>query len=493
MQSREFTYRFLLPSILALSLFAIYFGTLAPGLTWANNGADGGDLIAAAATGGVPHPTGYPLYILLARAFQLLPIGSLAFRTNLLSAITTVLTAVLLYSLMMRVITFHNWSVALVCGFAFGLSPLIWSQAVITEVYALQSFLLVLLLFVFVCRVSCEIHSDIFQGLILGLAIANHVTAIFFAPVVLLGGTLLRTQFESREKWEINWMCILRRTMSMAVALLFYLFLPIRARSAPPVNWGNPVTLARFWWLISGRLYQENFLHLSLGEIGLRIKDWAFLLLQQVGPLGLIIALIGLVYFFKPSRLYVFTLWSVIGYSVFSIGYGFSDSYVYLIPAYISFVIWLGIGLDGLMGQWLKHVYRDVICVGMLVYLFVLATFNWPKVDASHDFRAEAFGREVFASAPSRAILFARGDRAVFALWYFHFALRERPDVMVIASDLLHFDWYQETLRSTYPSLIIHGPFPWPETVINDNPYLPVCYVEYDGQTVMNCRNVTSK
>ena len=37
-----------------------YLRTLAPGITWANDGYDSGDLITAAVTGGVAHPTGYP-------------------------------------------------------------------------------------------------------------------------------------------------------------------------------------------------------------------------------------------------------------------------------------------------------------------------------------------------------------------------------------------------------------------------------------------------
>ena len=41
--------------------------TAAPGLTWAHFGADGGDLLAAAAVHGIPHPPGYPLYLLLLR------------------------------------------------------------------------------------------------------------------------------------------------------------------------------------------------------------------------------------------------------------------------------------------------------------------------------------------------------------------------------------------------------------------------------------------
>ncbi|HLO31264.1 MAG TPA: DUF2723 domain-containing protein, partial [Anaerolineales bacterium] len=82
--------------ILACSLSAIYLSTLAPGLSWANDGSDGGDLIAAAATNGNAHPTGYPLYLILARIFQFLPVGSLAWRTNLMSALATVCAAVLI-------------------------------------------------------------------------------------------------------------------------------------------------------------------------------------------------------------------------------------------------------------------------------------------------------------------------------------------------------------------------------------------------------------
>jgi hypothetical protein len=40
----------------------------------------------------------------------------------------------------------------------------------------------------------------------------------------------------------------------MAVGLLVYLILPLRAASHPPVNWGNPATAGGFLWLVSGRL-----------------------------------------------------------------------------------------------------------------------------------------------------------------------------------------------------------------------------------------------
>src|SRR4051794_18868150 len=47
----------------------LYWMSAAPALTWAHDGADGGDLMAAAVVNGVPHPAGYPLYTLLLRGW----------------------------------------------------------------------------------------------------------------------------------------------------------------------------------------------------------------------------------------------------------------------------------------------------------------------------------------------------------------------------------------------------------------------------------------
>jgi hypothetical protein len=54
------------------------------------------DLITAAATGGC-RTRDITLYVLLARSFQLIPLGSLVWRTNLLSAAAAVLAALMVY------------------------------------------------------------------------------------------------------------------------------------------------------------------------------------------------------------------------------------------------------------------------------------------------------------------------------------------------------------------------------------------------------------
>ena len=85
-------------AVLAGLALLVYLATLAPGLSFEHSGTDGGDLVAAAWNLGVPHPTGYPTYTLLAWLFTRLPVGVVAYRVNLLSAACAAGTVGLLYA-----------------------------------------------------------------------------------------------------------------------------------------------------------------------------------------------------------------------------------------------------------------------------------------------------------------------------------------------------------------------------------------------------------
>ena len=127
---------------------ALYLSTLAPTLTsgYNNTGEDGGELLAAANTFGIPHPPGYPTYTLLLKSFAtMVPIGDFAYRGNLLSAVLASLSVALLFWVILRFCRFLRpdgmhlvWITSAAVGAAvFATSPLLWSQAVMTEVYTL--------------------------------------------------------------------------------------------------------------------------------------------------------------------------------------------------------------------------------------------------------------------------------------------------------------------------------------------------------------------
>ncbi len=483
------------PLLLSGALIVVYLATLAPGLTWANDGADGGDLIAAAATGGVAHPTGYPVYLLIARLFQLLPIGSLAYRTNLLSAIAMTSASVLIYFLVKQQLNSSQaWLPAIISGFAFGLSPLAWSQAVITEVYALNALFVALVLYLSVVMISekSRKHADVILGLLLGLGIGVHATIILLIPVVILI-RLLRPQVSTSgqafwKRWPLDWMPALRTFAFILIGWTPHLLLPLWAASHPPVNWGDPITWPREWWLVSGQLYRDNLFGVTYVDLWSRLQLWAGLVIGQFGLAGLLIGLLGLTVFFAPSRLMVLSIWNVLVYSLFAINYNTGDWYVYLIPVFLSIAIWIGIGTHGLIILVSRH-WRPgwLIGIALLFYLLVLSIARWSQVDASHDTSAEVFGHQVMIEAPSNAFVFVQGDQAIFAIWYFHYALHQRPDIVVVAPQLLSFDWYQQTIRATYPQLNLPGQFPWPVVLEVTNPSRPVCFVRYSGQADIQC------
>ena len=115
-----------------LAVLAVYLRTLAPTVV----GGDSGELIAVAATLGVAHPPGYPLYTLLAHAFTWLPFGGVALRVNLLSAVCGALAAALVCRAVRRA-TGEPWGGVLAAG-ALAFSPLVWPYAVTAEVFPLN-------------------------------------------------------------------------------------------------------------------------------------------------------------------------------------------------------------------------------------------------------------------------------------------------------------------------------------------------------------------
>ena len=91
-------------AICALS-FLLYGITMAPGLTWSNSASDGGDLLTAAFRWGIPHPTGYPTYLLSLRGFSsAIPFGDEALHGNLFSAITASVAMGLLFVATVRIL-----------------------------------------------------------------------------------------------------------------------------------------------------------------------------------------------------------------------------------------------------------------------------------------------------------------------------------------------------------------------------------------------------
>src|SRR5438445_4957639 len=122
-------------AIAAVAVLLLYVVTLAPTTAmW-----DASEYITAAYTLGIPHPPGNPLFVLLGRVASLLPFGGIAYRVNLLAAVSSAASAGIWFLVAERVLAQaidRRWVrltggavAALLSATAFT----VWNQSVVNE------------------------------------------------------------------------------------------------------------------------------------------------------------------------------------------------------------------------------------------------------------------------------------------------------------------------------------------------------------------------
>jgi len=443
-----------LPALVVAVCGGAYALTLAPGVTWANGGLDSGELIAAAETGGVPHPTGYPTYMLLARLVLLLPISDPALAVTLLSPLAATLTALVVGDMVRRWSAAEEpWASAAGMSAALGLAlaPLFWSQAVIAEVYSLGALFAALLLHAALRsalepeRVAPSLTTSILAGAALG------------AQVTLLPFVLTWVAIASRARGRRAWGGKLARIGGgVALGLLVYLYLPLAARANPPINWGDASSWQGFWWLVSGRLYAGMAFGLPPEQLGGRLLAWGALLLQQFGWLGVLVGGLGFVRGGRPvGALRWLTLGLALTAVLFALGYNSVDAQVHLIPAVVIGALWVGLGVEVILGfvAVRQPKFTPLVALALVVGLLWPAPFTAQQVDASGDRRAISYAAAILEQAPADAIVLTDDDRSSFPLWHYHFGRGQRPDLRLVTGPLLGFAWYRASLRATYPDL----------------------------------------
>ena len=121
------------------ALFFSYLLTLSPTILW----RDAPEFANVAFTFSIAHPAGFPTYSLLVKALTFLPLGNIAFKTNLASALFSLLTVILLTSALTLFIKRFYPSAperdiqitSILAGLFFALGPIVWHIAISAEVY----------------------------------------------------------------------------------------------------------------------------------------------------------------------------------------------------------------------------------------------------------------------------------------------------------------------------------------------------------------------
>lgn len=459
---------------------SLYFVTLAPTVTL----VDSGELILAAHSTGVAHPPGFPLYVMLAGLFSNIPYGNLAQRAGLFSALCAALASGVMTLLIFEVgksigtrsstpdaaaeqgrISWPLLAIPAAFGGALlSVTRTLWSYATIAEVYALNSLLIITVFWlIFAWRnqyqealAKGEMPNNqrlylaaSFFGMALGV---HHVTVALMLPALaaLVTSTAGFGFFRSRS--------LLKAAASALAGGLVYVYLPIAASRSPLINWGDPRTLERFWWHISGRQYQ-TFIDLSFA----RISEFGTLLLREYGivwlPFSLVLMTAGLVYFYQRSRpLLIFVFLVIAADVLYCLSYEIAeDKDAYYLPAFITLIVTAAIGLRWCIEVTVPEGNRVAVSVGVIIALAAWAAVlvgNFPYNDRSRYFLASDYVNNIFKSVENRGMLLTSDWQVYSPSLYVREVERQRKDIIVININQLRRSWYFGYLNQSYPELV---------------------------------------
>lgn len=431
-----------------LAAFFLYWRTMPPTVL----DGDSGEYQYMAYILGVPHSSGYPLYILIAKLFTFLPVGDVAYRVNLFSVVTAALSAPIIY-LIARRLDLHRASAILATAILL-VTPSLWGGAVQAKTYALHVLLGVLTIFFALKWHQENNRRDFFAtAIVFGLGLTNHHVIIFLAPALLLILWLNRTRLDR---------ALLTRGILLAlVPLLLYAYIPIRANyfiaQQDPANkllypredamvkgtvtayYNN--TPQGFFLLVTGLDNYFKIGYLDDSERSNRFANAARLLWEQFG-IGIALVVLGaFVSYRRDRKLFAFIAASAAGIGFVAIAVRALSTVYYFSLSYIALGLWLGFGIETAL-KWVRdpaHVpplsmlstLTESVPLILFLYPLIALVANYPRLDQSQNYEsrrnAEAILRDNLAP---NAVVIAPWEVAT-PLRYLQFVENQRADLLI--------------------------------------------------------------
>jgi len=425
--------------------FAVYNATLAPGLTYVS--LDGNEAATVPHQLGLMHSPGYPLYTWLGKLFTLLPAGDSAHCMNLMSAISAAGACVLLYAI--AAILTKNRLAALFVALLVSFSPALWSQAVITEVYAPNAFMLALALFLFLAWGECLRRGLGSTGhdaktsvlfclacLVFGLSLGTHLSNLALAPALALYVFLLRRVGAVHRK------SVVVGGGLFALGACQFLWLPLRASTLNDdlmLRYKPDDALNAYNYVFN--VFQDIRFAFPLQELPERLSVYGGLLNDNFGIWGISLALIGMWDMFRRQRA-AFCLLAIayvleVGYFL---DYNVPDIAVFFLPAHLMFAVWVAFGVRLLLASTGRLAPRRRIgraavsltfCAVFAVPLSVQLTDGWSQNNHAGDTTIENFYSHVFRLLPQDSVLLGRPGVPGFDLFHYYLIGGGRPDIEV--------------------------------------------------------------
>jgi hypothetical protein len=433
----------------AIVLFALYAATSPRTVSLEDDGL----FILSSYFLGVEHPPGYPLFTLIGHIFSQLPFGSVAYRVHLASAFFGGLSGAAAWLCARKLIPGRLPAYLVALGLGF--SPVFWSQAIIAEVYTLNAFFFLVLVYLGLRACPLGVAPDPadrrvlpLMAFVFGLSLSNHwPLMLLVAPSFLI--LLWPRRIEILKRLPLLVFLIL-------LGLLPYAWMVYRSVSGIPISFDGPLqSLQEIWYFISRAGYRDVDTSVASNWLD-RIQFFRYFVseaLAQFAVIGTLVAGIGIwaqrrtlgdrvtwflvAAFVGPS----FLLLCLLGFEYDSVSKHVFQ--VYPLPSYAVLALWMGIGFAWLLRRFALGARVAAPAAGALLAI-VLVLGSRSNMLEHYDWAAK-YAHAVLRALPPNANLFVSGDLDVAPIGYFHIIEGERPDItmyqwkgLVLGNRLFH-------------------------------------------------------
>ena len=491
--------------LVTLGALLLYVATLAPTTQfW-----DAPEYITAAHALGIPHPPGSPLFVILAHAWGLLPLGAdYARRINLFAAGTSAAAAGLWFLVADRwlgAVASPRWArrAAAAAGALVGATAFtVWNQSVVNEKVYTVSVLTIALVLWLVIRWADQ-PADARRDRYLVLIV--YLMGVLAAPAVLAYVLATDPRALTRPRF------LVAAALVAAVGTSVDLFMPIRAHFDPYLNEGEPTS----WAALHAVLTREQFGKPSIFDnpmyppgpdnpghtlalYGQQLLNYVQYFTWQFGhdwlggaqrALAVLFATLGLAGARRHWRadrraalamttLVVTLTVALVFYLNFRWGYSqvfpsprleheVRERDYFFIASFAVWGIWAGMGLAAVM-EWLAGslahqavaTRRWALCAPVLLVALVPLIGNRLTASRAGETMARDYARDVLQSVDPYALVVTAGDNDTFPLWYAQEVEGVRRDVSVLVLSLANTDWYLRQLQRRAPPTFDAGAAP---------------------------------
>ncbi|MBY0589366.1 DUF2723 domain-containing protein [bacterium] len=423
----------LLSFVLPLSL---YLWSLATTVTL----EDSGEFLTAAVNLGVPHPPGYPLWCLLAHPFTWIPIGTMAERIHFFSALCGAGTCFFTQRIGFK-LSELPW-VALFGALMLAVSPSLWSQSTIAEVYSLNALIFSLAVWGALCFVDDPkpVHLQTLAAAV-GFGSANH----YLTP--LLAIPLLLWVLARQPKAILRPAAFVPSILWFLLGLATYAYLPIRASANPVPNAGDPATWKQMVDHVLRRAYTEGSESIRFAESWTDSAQHAYHAMMGYAPAGfpilLIVGMFSAITLVSKRGDYLLVGLAIVLLNNVALPFLVNDRFnagwmfvhrVYGIPADFILATFIAGMRPSFLAAPSSAGWKWIAAGAATMVTIAFAINSYPHGYRRQEMIADRVGRAFLDSLPPNAAVLPLDD-FVYVLLYLTKVEKYRPDVVLLRKD----------------------------------------------------------